>query len=176
MLKVIPLTLFHLLAHAFTVFGPPFVWNHSTCWAAALQTEDLNVAESPASALCSIRKLIIFDTIIPGEYFIFYLLFPNELLVKGASTAKTLMREICRATVMSQSGTWSSRVCLPLCMALTCYDHSPRSWPPSLWSALIDRGWSSGINKCGFHDVQDQVDPLLHRWLWLTPQVDSRPN
>ena len=152
MLKVIPLTLFHLLAHAFTVFGLPFVWNHSTCWAAAVQTEDLNVAESPASALCSIRKLIVFDTISPREYFIFTLFLNgiiSKSLIKGASTANTLMRETCHATVNGEIVT---------------------DWH------VIESRLLAAIDECGYHNVQDQVDPLLHRWLWLTPQVDSRPN
>ena len=51
-------TLNHLSEHALLVFGPPFTQDFSRSWEAAFQTGALNVTESPASALCSIRKLI----------------------------------------------------------------------------------------------------------------------
>ena len=128
---------------------------------------------SPLAQLCVQSESWLYMTLLAPEnisYFIFCFRAGPKLLVKGASTAKALMREICRATV---SATVWHVIESRLLAAMYDIDnnHSPRSWPPSLWSALIDRGWSSGIDKCGF-----QVDPLLHRWLWLTPQVDSRPN
>ena len=153
MLKVIPLTLFHLPAHAFTVFGPPFVWNHSTCWAAALQTEDLNVAESPASALCSIRKLIVFDTISPREYFIFTLFLNgiiSKSLIKGASTANTLMRETCHATVNGEIVTdWhviESRLLAAMTLTTTTSREAYHRASEALWLAMDEVRGSTSVD------------------------------
>ena len=129
---------------------------------------------SPLPLLCVQSESWLYLTLLASENILFYTLFLNGII----SEPETLMRVTCRATVNGEIVTDWHVIESRLLAAVYDIDknHFSRSLPPSLWSALIGHGWSSGINECGFHNVQDQVDPLLHRWLWLTPQVDSRPN